>query len=97
MKLIAPLWSDPVGWAEGVAKTKLRLCLSMLLHVVFVSGGILGTHWLMQKLPADSNVNWLVIMPGGFVFALIGIILPATYLYAMHRLLKIVRQGTPNR
>ena len=97
MKLIAPLWSDPVGWAEGVAKTKLRLCLWMLVHVLFVSGGILGTHWLAKKLPADPNLSWLVVMPGGFAFAFIGILFPAMYLYAMHRLLKIVRQAEPNK
>jgi hypothetical protein len=97
MKLITPLWSDPVGWAEGMAKTKLRLCLWMFVHVVFVSGGILGTHWLVQKQLADSNLSWLVIIPGSFAFAFIGIIYPAMYLYAMHRQLKIVRQAAPNK
>ncbi len=97
MKLIAPLWSDPVGWTEGVAKTKLRLCLSIFIHVVFVSGGILGTHWVVKKLPADSNLSWLAIMPGGFAFALVGVVFPALYLYAMHRLLKIIRLAATNK
>jgi hypothetical protein len=69
----------------------------MLVHVVFVAGGILGTHWLVQKVPADSNLSWLAVMPSGFAFALIGIIFPAMYLYAMHRLLKVVRQATPTQ
>ena len=97
MKLIAPLWSDPVGWAEGVAKTRIRICVVMLVHVAFVACGILGTHWLVQKLPAEPDLSWLAIMPGVFAFAMIGVLFPAMYLYAMHRLLKIVIQVAPNK
>jgi hypothetical protein len=69
----------------------------MLVHVAFVAGGILGTHWLVQKLPAEPNLSWLAIMPGVFAFAMIGVLFPAMYLYAMHRLLKIVTHAPASK
>jgi len=100
MKLIAPLWSDPVGWAEGVAKTRLRVCTWIFVHACFVLGGLFGILWLaqkLQKLPADINLSWFPVLIGGFPIVFIGVIFPAMYLYALHRLLRIVREPTPNK
>src|SRR5690348_640239 len=96
MKLITPLWSDPLGWADQVAKTKLRVFLWTFIHVLFVAAGIVAIYWLVQKAPADSPDTWLAVSAGACPIVFIGVLYPAMYLYAMHRLLKIVRGGTPD-
>jgi len=97
MKLITPLWSDPVGWAEGVAKTRLRVFVWTFVHVLFVSGGLLSIHWLIQTVPAELNLGWVPVLMGAFPIVFIGVAFPAMYLYAMHRLLKIVREPAPDK
>jgi hypothetical protein len=97
MKLIAPLWSDPAGWAEGVAKTKLRVIVWTIVHALFVSGGLSSIYWLAHKLPADLNLGWFPILMGAFPIAFIGVVFPAMYLYAMHRLLKMLRAPVPEK
>ena len=96
MKL-TPLWRDPVGWAEQVAKTRLRVFTWTFVHLCFVSGGLFSIHWLMQKVPVDSNLSWIVVLTGAGPIVFIGVAYPAMYLYAMHRLLKIVREATPKK
>ena len=96
MKLFTPLWRDPVGWAEQVAKTKLRVVLWIFVHIVFVAGGLVGILCLLRKLHGDSDITGYLILVGAFPIILIGIGYPAMYLYAMHRLLKIVREVRPN-
>jgi hypothetical protein len=98
MKLITPLWSDPVGWAEQVAKTKLRVLIWTLIHVCFVSAGIFSIYWLLQKLPADpagSTLSVYPILTGACPIIFIGVVYPAMYLYAMHRLLRMVKEASP--
>jgi len=95
MKLITPLWSDPVGWAEQVAKTKLRVFLWVLIHIGFVAGGLAGIDWLLPKPHVDSDISPYLILAAAGPFVLIGIWFPAMYLYATYRLLKIVKDATP--
>jgi hypothetical protein len=96
MKLFTPLWSDPVGLAEQVAKTKLRVFLWILVHISFVAGGLAGIYWLLHKLHGDSDVSAYLILVGACPIVFIGIGYPAMYLYAMHRLLKIVSETKPD-
>jgi hypothetical protein len=92
MKLFNPLWRDPVGWAEQVAKTKLRVGLYILIHILFVAGGLAGIYWLLRTLPGNSEVTAYLILVGACPIIFIGIGFPAMYLYSMHRLLKILRE-----
>jgi len=92
MKLITPLWSDPVGWSEQVAKTRLRVLIWTFVHVGFVLGGIFSIYWLLRKLPTDSHLSLFAILMGACPIVFIGVGYPAMYLYAMYRLLKIVRE-----
>lgn len=96
MKLIKPLWSDPVGWAEQVAKTKLRVFVWILIHIIFVAVGLAGTYLLLQKSHGDPDVSPYLIPALAGPIVIIGIYYPAMYLYAMYRLLKIVKGAGPN-
>lgn len=96
MKLIKPLWSDPVGWAEQVAKTKLRVFVWILIHIVFVATGLAGAYVLLQKTRGDADVSPYLIPALAGPIVIIGIYYPAMYLYAMYRLLKIVKRAEPN-
>ncbi|HLX72958.1 MAG TPA: hypothetical protein VKV04_25315 [Verrucomicrobiae bacterium] len=96
MKLIKPLWSDPVGWVEQVAKTKLRVFLWILIHTLFVAIGLVGTYTLLQKADVGADVSPYLIPALAAPVVIIGIYYPAMYLYAMYRLLKIVKEARPN-
>jgi hypothetical protein len=97
MKLITPLWSDPVGWAEQVAKTKLRVALWILIHIAFVAIGLAGIYVLSQKAHPDTDVSSYLIPALAGPIVIIGIWYPAMYLYAMYRLLKIVKGAGPGK
>lgn len=93
MKRFNPLWSDPVGWAERVAKTKFRVGLYILIHIVFVAGGLASIHWLLREFDGGSMVSAYLILVGACPIIFIGVGYPALYLYAMHRLVKIIREA----
>jgi hypothetical protein len=96
MKLIAPLWRDPVGWAEQVARTKFRVFVWILIHIIFVAIGLAGTYTLLQKSHGDADISPYLIPALAGPIVIIGIYYPALYLYAMYRLLKIVKEAKPN-
>jgi hypothetical protein len=96
MKSFTPLWSDPIGWAEQVAKTKLRVVLWILIHILFVAGGLASIYRLLSKLHGDSDVTAYLILVGACPIIFIGIGFPAMYLFAMYRLLKVVREAKLN-
>lgn len=94
MKWITPIWSDPVGWSEWVAKTKLRVFIWVLVHLCFVSFGLFAMYWLLQKVDGFRENRELVLLAlsgAAWPFVFIGVGFPAMYLYAMHRLLVMLR------
>jgi TRAP-type C4-dicarboxylate transport system permease small subunit len=107
MKWITPLSSDPIGWSEKLAKTRLRLFICTFIHIALVFFGLLSIYYLSNKLSnvfrtldeqmakelADNKiVSFIPFMGGGILIMAIGAFFPAMYLYAMHRLLKIIRE-----
>jgi uncharacterized membrane protein YcjF (UPF0283 family) len=102
MKWITPIWSDPVGWSEKVAKTKFRVCLWTVIHLCFVLFGLFAIYWLLQKVDAFQNSRALILLAvfaGAWPILFIGVGYPAMYLYAMHRLLtklKTQEQASPD-
>ncbi|MEI9478008.1 MAG: hypothetical protein WCO26_15720 [Deltaproteobacteria bacterium] len=94
MKWITPLWSDPVGWSEWVAKTKLRVFIWTLVHAVFVFGGLFAMHLMLRHFPSstEDDLSTLVALSAGALpIVLIGIGYPAMYLYAMFRMIKMLK------
>ena len=79
MKWITPLWSDPIGWSDWVAKTKLRVFIWTLIHTAFIGWGII----MFQKGDFAAGVAPIVF---------VGVAYPCMYLCAMHQLLKIAKQ-----
>ncbi len=79
MKWITPLWSDPIGWSEWVAKTKVHVLIWTLIHIAFVAWGLV----MIQKFG---------VMAGAFPIIFIAVAYPCLYLCAMHQLLKIAKQ-----
>ena len=96
MKLTT-IWSDPVGWSEKVAKTKCRVFIWALIHLCFVSFGLFAIYWLLQKvyeLPDEFHSRALIfyaVLAGAWPILFIGVGFPAMYLYAMHRLLTMLK------
>ena len=96
MKCITPIWSNPIGWTEWIAKTPLRVTIWLLVHIGFVSAGFLMIYKQVMCLAStgtDRELVPLAIMSGAFPIILIGVIFPALYLYAMYRLLKTIRKN----
>ena len=94
MKWITPIWSDPVGWSEWVAKTKWRVFIWVLIHLCFVLFGLCAFYWLLQKVDGfrDSReLVLLVLLGAAWPILFIGVAVPAMYLYAMHRLLVMLK------
>ncbi len=58
MKWITPLWSDPIGWSDWVAKTKLRVIIWTLIHIAFVVWGIImiQKYGIVQCSP--NCIHW---------------------------------------
>jgi hypothetical protein len=94
MKWITPLWSDPVGWSEWVAKTKCRVFIWVIIHLCFVSFGLFAIYWLIRKVDGFRDSRELVLLAllvGSWPILFIGVVYPAMYLYAMHRLLVMLK------
>src|ERR1019366_3128125 len=82
MKWITPIWSDPVGWSEKVAKTKFRVCLWTVIHLCFVLFGLFAIYWLLQKVDAFQNSRALILLAvfaGAWPILFIGVGYPAMY------------------
>jgi len=95
--MLTPLWSNPVGWSERTAGTRLRLVLCSLSHIVAVvlSFGFIGwLFWFVEGARPTTDFPGLYLcvtfMAAGPVL-MTGVGFPIMYLYAIHRLLKIVK------
>ena len=107
MKWITPLGSDPVGWSEKVAKTKLRVLIWSLIHLVFVLFGLCASYWFLQKAYEFPDtfrdgraLVLLAVFSGASPILFIGVAYPTMYLYAMYRLLAMLKeqkQTSPDR
>ena len=84
MNTITPLWSDPVGWSHQVAKTKLRVVVWTLMHIAFISCGL-----LMLKLEIFE------LIAGVAPIVLCGVMYPCLYMCAMHQLLEKAKNQQP--
>lgn len=81
MKWITPLHSDPVGWSDSMAKTRLRIVIYTLLQAACVFGGIVLTY--------ERHLTSL----GTYLLVYAGITMPMLYLVAMHKLLRLLREA----
>ncbi len=95
MKWMNPLWRDPVGWSEKAAKTKLRVLVLTLIHLTSILVGLAFLCIFICSLPGLAVDRFDIVMAmviGGLPIVCISVTCPAMYLYAMHRLLKLLRE-----
>ena len=95
MKWMTPIWSDPIGWSEKVAKTKFRVFIFILAHASFTIAGFFMIYSLLQRIHefhSDCILTILALLGGAFPIFVVGIYLPALYIYAMHRLMRIIKE-----
>ncbi|MCX7017136.1 MAG: hypothetical protein NTW86_32000 [Candidatus Sumerlaeota bacterium] len=94
MKRINHLWDDPVGWSERAAKSGLRVFATAFLHLagVLVALFMIGFFVHLETKRGDTNTLGLILALGGLPIIFIGVALPAQYLYAMHRLLGMLKE-----
>ena len=89
-----PLWKDPVGWADQIAKTKRRVLIFSLVQVVFVGGGLGCIYWISGDVEVLQNPRLRRLVPilvGAGPILGFGIGYPIMCVYALHRLLLIIR------
>lgn len=94
MKWITPIWSAPVGWCDWLAKTKRRVCIWVLIHLGFVLSALSFLYWLILQFDDIQDLHELaliVLSNAAWPILIIGVGFPAMYLYAMHRLLFMLR------
>ena len=102
MKWIKTIYSDPIGWSEAIVKTRLRVFILILFHIAMTFLGLVifkMSNNMLFKMSNDPDLfgdvrylRILVVLDGAMGIVLVGMILPAMYLYAMYRLLKIIRE-----
>ena len=92
MRIYTPIWKDPVGWAEKAAKSKLRVIVWILIHTLVIAGSLACIYSLLRRLHADSEAWVSFIHLGAGPIIVVGIILPANYLYVQFRLLKLLSE-----
>ena len=80
MKWITPLWSNPIGWSEKIAKTELRVLICWMFHIIFVCLVLRKNYELDQTI---------AILP---LIVIFGLVFPCMYIYAIYRLLKVIRE-----
>ena len=86
------LFSDPVKWAEQVAKTKLRLVVTSLINL----GLVVFLFWLHHLLMASHfglELDFFEYVAGQQMLVYFAVILPGFYLYAIYRLLIIIKEN----
>ena len=86
------LWSDPVGWAEKFAKTPLMVFVWTIVHSVLVSAGLILIYYGTKIFDEVGLSRAYAILEGGIPILLLGVVLPSMYLYAIYRILKILRE-----
>ena len=93
MKLMTPIWSDPIGWSEWIAKTKVRAAVWVLIHLAFILTGLLGILRSANRASSvDLEINFSTILAGLFPIILIGFFYPCLYIIAMYKLLKTIKE-----
>lgn len=93
MKLITPLWSDPIGWADWIAKTKVRVVVWIYIHLAFITAGFFGILREVNKAQSSGGeIGLSTILAGSFPIVFIGFAYPCLYMIAMYKLLKIIRE-----
>jgi hypothetical protein len=86
-----PLYSDPIAWSQQVAKSGRRVVVWTVLHVCLISAGCLLVFWRLCALGLNPMVSLSTLLMGFVPIVLMGMILPACYLNALHQLLNLLR------
>lgn len=93
MKWITPIWSDPVGWSEAVAKTPLRIVSWVIIHIIFVTFALMQIYRLVPS-DMDPHLKLLIVFGAASPIYFVGVFFPAMYLYAIYRLLRRVNNNS---
>jgi predicted membrane protein len=87
------LWKDPVGWSEGCSKTPIRILITIMFHAALVFAGIYQVgKFATYEISQTQEISSLTLAVFSLPIIMIGIWMPALYLYAMYRLLKTIRE-----
>ena len=85
--MIDTISNNPVRWAEKVAGSKPRVSLFVLMHCLGAAG-VFCIYWLL----APYLHQYPIVSLGPAIILLgIAVVYPAMYLYAVYRLLKVLK------
>ncbi len=86
--------SDPVRWANQVAKTKTRVLIVITIHVSFIVGGLWSVFKLIQFTDDVAAISFSDILFSGIWLFFIGVVYPSFYLSALYQLLKMLKHDS---
>jgi len=92
LRWYAPLWKDPLGWARWVGNSKTHLACAVAFHLA-LWGVWIGSLFAFATVHTITGVGVLSKIPAVFLCLLgffAGVFVPATYLYALYRLIRII-------
>ncbi len=83
------LLSDPTRWSLSLAKTKLRVFLWFIVHIVFMTAGL---YLIFDTYISDETPQitfWKFAAFSGFPIYFMGVLYPTLYIVAIYKLLKM--------
>ena len=86
------LFSDPVKWAESVAKTKVRLMLYIVVHCGLLIAGLWHLHDSMSSKGLITDVSYTELLSFSIPILIYGAIFPSMYLYSMYRMINVIKE-----
>ena len=92
LKFWCPIWKDPLGWSRWLGNNKVHLSIAILFHLIFcavITAGIIAVKRLPDSETLDSLSSVIYSSMGIHLFV-VGFFIPASYLYAIYRLIKII-------
>jgi hypothetical protein len=92
LRWYAPIWKDPLGWARWVGNSRVHLVCAVVFHLAFF-GIWIGSLFCFATVRTIGEPGALGHIPALFlclVAFFASVFVPAAYLYALYRLVRII-------
>jgi L-cystine uptake protein TcyP (sodium:dicarboxylate symporter family) len=96
LRWYAPIWKDSLGWARWVGNSRVHLACAVVLQLAFW-GIWTGCLLSFATVRSIGELGWLSHLPLVFLLAVAfvaGVFVPAAYLYALYRLIRIIDENS---
>jgi hypothetical protein len=86
------LFSDPVKWAELVAKSKVRLICFIVVQFGFLIAVLWNLYDSMSLKGLFTDVSYSEFLISSSPILVLGAFFPSMYLYSMYCMINIIKE-----